>query len=125
MIRHDTCREKLIRVQMEMSQSIEHDASGCRRKFPASAGTRCDRIDCPRFFEMRKSTFRIARVFESGSAPISGVGFGVSPKRILLCGSPRKRDAFANARDGRAPRIFLACAPPKTHGLFFRKHLVS
>src|SRR5438067_13072733 len=32
-----------------------------------------------------------------GSAPVSGAGFGVSPKQSFE--SPRKRDAFANTRD--------------------------
>ena len=39
-----------------------------------------------------------------GSTPVSGVGFGEAPKRSFQ--SSRKRDAFAHARDGRAPRKF-------------------
>src|SRR5207253_9131324 len=37
-----------------------------------------------------------------GSARVSRVGFGVSPKRSFQ--SPRKRDAFANTRDAGATR---------------------
>ncbi len=37
-----------------------------------------------------------------GSARVSRVGFGVSPKRSLK--SPRTRDGFASTRDGRASR---------------------
>jgi error-prone DNA polymerase len=45
----------------------------------------------------------------SGSTPVSGVGFGVSPKQSFQ--SPRKRDAFANARDERAPQNCTDRAP--------------
>ena len=50
----------------------------------------------------------LVALFRSGSTSVSGVNaspartFGVSPKQAFQ--SPRKRDAFANARDGRAPR---------------------
>jgi error-prone DNA polymerase len=44
----------------------------------------------------------LVALFESGSTPVPGVGVGVSPKQSFQ--SPRKRDASANARDGRAPR---------------------
>src|SRR5205807_997059 len=67
------------------------------------------------------------------STAVSGVGFGVSPKRSFSARSPRKRDAFAHARDGRAPQnssqlelhlVFLAERPrvdsafPKISGEF-------
>src|SRR6185295_14610054 len=44
----------------------------------------------------------LVALFGSGSTPVSGVGSGGSPEQSLK--SPRKRDAFANARDGRAPQ---------------------
>ena len=43
-----------------------------------------------------------------GSTSVSGVGFGVSPKRTSCIKSLRKRDAFADGRDARAPRSFEA-----------------
>ena len=41
-----------------------------------------------------------------------GRGFGVSPKQSLIA---QKRDAFAHARDGRAPQSSATCVNDEVH----------
>src|SRR5438132_7873343 len=104
---HHTGGKQLVPIPMEMPQGIKHNCPGRGCKLAPRACAHRNRIDCPRPLKMWKPSLRIPGVFVSGSTPVPGVGFGVPPKRTLL-GSPRKRDAFANTRDGRAPRNFLS-----------------
>ena len=90
-VRHHAGREQLIALVVKMAQRVENDGASFWRKAAAGAGGEGDGVNGPRLLEMGKVAFRV---------------FGISDQADVG-GSSRRRDAFANTRDARAPRSSL------------------